>query len=124
VIGVSAREGTRLDELKQALAGLLPSVEELARPTEIGGVVVHRFDSADAGFSIDRDGDGVLRVRGRRVERLAAQTNFDNEESAIRFQRELARIGVERALERAGVGSGELVRVGSHELEWQPEAWR
>ena len=61
-------------------------------------------------------------VTGRRIERLAAQTNFDNAESADRFQRELARSGVERELVSAGVAPGDTVRIGSVELVWDDEA--
>ena len=49
--------------------------------------------------------DGAFRVRGKRIERIAAQTNFDVEESAERFQRDLARMGVDAELRRAGVGA-------------------
>ena len=46
-------------------------------------------------------------VHGRRIERLAAQTDFAIDESAARFQRELARSGIEAALVRAGVEGGD-----------------
>ena len=64
-------------------------------------------------------------VEGRRVERLVAQTDFENDESARRFQRELARLGIVDALRRAGVTAGDTVRIGSTELEWgaEPGAW-
>jgi GTP-binding protein len=65
--------------------------------------------------------NGAFRVRGRRIERLVAQTDFDNEESAERFQRDLARLGVERELVRAGVSAGDSVRIGDIELEWEDE---
>ena len=61
---------------------------------------------------------------GRRIERLAAQTNFDNPESAARFQRDLARLGVERELVRAGVINGDSVHFGAVELEWDDESGR
>ena len=60
-------------------------------------------------------------MTGRRIERIAAQTNFENEESAERFQRDLARLGVERELLKAGVEPGDTVRIGAVELEWEPE---
>jgi GTP-binding protein len=63
-------------------------------------------------------------VIGRRIERIAAQTNFDNEESAERFQRDLARMGVERELVKAGVMPGDSVRIGAVELEWEPDLGR
>jgi GTP-binding protein len=118
VVGISARDAKGIDRLLEALARLLPSLEELSAPGEATGVVIHRLDSAGSGFAVSRDADGTYRVRGRNVERLVAQTNFDNEESAMRFQRALARMGIERDLERAGVEPGDMVKIGPHELEW------
>ncbi|MBX3032189.1 MAG: GTPase ObgE [Chloroflexi bacterium] len=118
VVPISARDGMGLRELLEALARLLPDLDELSRPGEPAGVVVHRPEGDHSSFAVDRDADDVLRVRGRRIERMVAQTDFENEESAERFQRELARLGVEKALVRAGVQRGDIVRIGPHELEW------
>jgi GTP-binding protein len=123
VVGISAAEGSGMDELLGALARLLPDAEELSQPGEPAGVVVHRPQGDRTSYSIDRDTDDVLRVRGRTLERMVAMTDFENEESAERFQRQLARLGVERALVRAGVKRGDTVRIGGHELEWGGEAW-
>jgi GTP-binding protein len=118
VVAISAAKGTGLDELRAALAAMLPDAAELGLPGEAAGVVVHRFDPTSTGFDVSRETDGAWRVSGRRVERLVAQTDFDNEESAARFQRELDRLGIVAALRRAGVEQGDLVRVGDEELEW------
>ena len=123
VVAVSARDGLGITELLAALARLLPDAAELSRPGEPAGVVVHRPEGAQSSFSIDRDADDVLRVRGKRVERMVAQTDFENEESAQRFQRELGKLGIERALVRAGVKTGDTVRIGPHELEWGGDTW-
>jgi GTP-binding protein len=124
VVAVSALSGENLDRLIAALAKLLPAAEELAAPLEPAGVVVHRFDSARDAFAVERERDG-FRVRGRRIERLAAQTDFENDESAERFQRDLDRLGIARELKRAGVAPGDTVRIGAHEMEWEPDdAWR
>jgi GTPase len=74
-------------------------------------------------FLIERDRDGAFRVRGKRIERIAAQTNFDVDESAERFQRDLERMGIDAELRRAGVTPGDLVRIGASELEWEPTPW-
>jgi len=123
VVGIAAAEGHGIDELRSALAGLLPSAETMAEPPEPAGVVVHRIEGLGDAFSIDRDDDGVLRVRGRRIERIAAQTNFEVEESAERFQRDLVRLGIDAELRRAGVAGGDAVRFGEVELEWEAEPW-
>jgi GTP-binding protein len=122
-VAISAREGEGLAELRATIAGLLPSATEMATPPEPAGVVVHRFDSIGDGFVVERDGDGAFRVRGRRIERIAAQTDFAIGESAERFQRDLGRLGIDAELRRAGVETGDLVRIGVTELEWEPEPW-
>jgi GTP-binding protein len=103
---------------------MLPSAEAMAEPREPAGVVVHRLDGgAGDAFSVVRDADGIVRVRGRRIERIVAQTDFENEESAERFQRDLARMGIDAELRRQGVGAGDTVRIGGVELEWSAEPW-
>ena len=122
VVAMSARTGEGLNRLMTALARLLPDAATLAQPGPAAGMVVHRIESSGDAFSVERE-DGTFRVRGQRIERLAAQTNFDNEESADRFQRDLARLGIERELVRAGVAGGDTVRIGPVELEWSDEDW-
>ena len=118
-LAISADTGEGLDELRAAVGDLLPDVEGLAEPPDPTGVVIHRIEAAGDGFAIERE-DLAFRVRGKRVERLVTQTNFDNEESAERFQRELARNGVDAALRKAGIRPGDAVRIAAVELEWEP----
>ena len=125
VVQMSASEGAGLRELRSALARLLPTDEQLGGPGEATGVVVHRYDPAEDGFVIEREPGGVWAVEGRRIERMVAQTDFDNEESAARFQRELVKLGLVEKLRQAGVEPGDTVRIGEVELEWdaEPGAW-
>ncbi|CAN5608416.1 GTPase ObgE [soil metagenome] len=121
VVPIAAATGEGIDTLARRLAQLLPDAEALARPGEPAGVIVHRIETGGDTFAVEQE-DGAYRVRGRRIERLAAQTDFENDESAARFQRDLARLGVEHELLRAGVAAGDNVRIGKVELEWQDES--
>jgi len=123
VLAISATDGQGIAELRGRLAALLPSADELDAPREPAGVVVHRIEGTSDGFSVERLEDGVFRVRGKRIERVAAQTNFDVEESAERFQHDLAHYGIDDELRRAGVMPGDLVRFGPIELEWEAQPW-
>jgi GTPase len=123
VVAISAIDGTGLDELRARLADLLPNAAEMGAPPEPAGVVVHRIEAMSDGFSVEVESEGVFRVRGKRIERVAAQTNFEIDESAERFQRELARLGIDDELRRAGVVAGDLVRIGATELEWEAQPW-
>jgi GTP-binding protein len=119
VIAISAETGEGLDELRAAIGELLPDLEALDAPPDPAGVVVHRLEPAGDGYTIERE-DEAFRVRGKRIERLTNQTNFDNEESAERFQRELVRTGIDGALRTAGIRPGDQVRIAAIELEWEP----
>jgi GTP-binding protein len=122
VIAVSATSGEGIPALQAKLAAMLPPIEELGLPPEPAGVVVHRIETMTDGFVVSREED-AFRVVGKRIERIAAQTNFEVEESAERFQRDLARLGIDEELRRAGIHPGDLVRIGVAELEWEAQPW-
>jgi len=71
----------------------------------------------DDSFSIEREGEN-WRVHGQRIERIAAMTYFEFDDTLIRFQHILERMGISQALEDAGVQLGDIVYIGDQELEW------
>ena len=68
-------------------------------------------------FSIMKE-KGVYIVKGKRVERTVNMTNLESEESMDRLQVTLAKMGITKALEEAGVKVGDKVRFGKVELYW------
>ena len=87
-------------------------------------VAIFRPAEPEEAFTIgqEEDGDGVRtgwRVRGVRVERVAAMTPFVLPEAVARFQRQLRAMGVMEALEEAGVQPRDTVHIGEREMEWQ-----
>jgi GTP-binding protein len=97
-----------LDDIATAEPIEVPAAEE--------PVVLRPLPEAE-GFVVEREAGG-FRVVGRRVERLVAMTDFENEEGAELLQRQLKKLGVTAALEKAGVREGDVVRFGKLELEW------
>ncbi|MES1239590.1 MAG: GTPase ObgE, partial [Chloroflexota bacterium] len=84
-VAIAAADGTGLPAFREALAALLPAGDEADALPEPSGVVVHRLDGGPDRVTVRRESTGVYRVIGRRIERLASQTNFEIEESAERF---------------------------------------
>jgi GTP-binding protein len=123
VVAISASTGEGIAAFRTAVATLLPAADELGEPPDPSGVVVHRLDADPGRVSVTIEPDGAFRVAGKRIERLAAQTHFDVEESAERFQRDLARLGADEQLRKAGISPGDTVRIGAVELEWEAEPW-
>ena len=71
----------------------------------------------DESFSIEREGD-AWRLRGQKIERIAAMTYFEFDDTLVRFQHILERMGISQALEEKGVQVGDIVIIGDQELEW------
>ena len=109
VRGLSAATGSGVSELVYALWGDIqraPVPEIATPPAQIA------LRPAEA-FVIERGGDGAFELGGERIERLAAMTNFDSDESLARFERQLERMGVEKKLREMGAVEGDTVRVGN-----------
>jgi GTP-binding protein len=111
---ISAVTRLGLDEL----LGRVATVVEDARASEPKpeAFVVHR--PREEGFTVERDNDGAWRVAGRAAERVVAMADLTNPEAIAYIQDRLRRMGVERALTRAGAQDGDVVRVGGQELEY------
>jgi GTP-binding protein len=114
---ISAVSKQGVQELMQRTFALLQSLPPVEMPLE--APAVFRPAEREEDFSIESERDG-WRVRGVRVERLAAMTPFVLPEAAARFQRQLRAMGVIKALEEAGVQPGDMVYIGEWELEWTP----
>ena len=66
-----------------------------------------------------REGERAWRVTGRPAELAVALADLTNHEAMVYVQQRLRRMGVERALSRAGVNDGDLVRIGALELTYE-----
>jgi GTP-binding protein len=111
---ISAVTRTGLDEFLGRLGTLIDGARAVEPEGE--GFVVLRPE--ETGFSVTRDDDGGWRVHGRAAERVVAMADLTNLEALAYVQERFRRMGVERALQRAGAREGDLVRVGSVELEY------
>jgi GTP-binding protein len=121
-VPVAAFDGLRISAVTREgldrFLGILATMVDEARaaePVEEGFVVLR---PAEEGFSVVRDDDGALRVRGRAAERVVAMADMTNAEALAYVQDRFRRMGVERALTRAGAREGDVVRIGDVELEF------
>ncbi|HEX4820879.1 MAG TPA: Obg family GTPase CgtA, partial [Acidimicrobiales bacterium] len=112
--GLSAITRQGVDELVHRLA---LAVQDARQSVETpSAFVVHR--PVAQGFRIEREGGG-WRVVGRQAERAVALSDLTNPDALAYAQRRLQKMGVDRALARAGVQEGELVRIGQLEFEYE-----
>jgi GTPase len=120
-VAISAVTGQGINQLVGRLAGLVAAARS-SEPEDEGTIVIHR--PLPEGFTVERIGEGVFRVEGRVAERAVALNDLTSDEAADYVQGRLRRIGVDRALARAGAQDGDLVHIGDLSFVWyrdQPE---
>jgi GTP-binding protein len=100
------------------LLGRLGSTIDDARAGEPASEPFVVLRPRETGFSIGRDDDGAWRVSGQAAERVVAMADLTNTEALAYVHQRFRRMGVERALARAGASDGDTVRVGGIELEY------
>jgi GTP-binding protein len=112
-VSAVTREG--LDEL----LGRIGTLVARARATEPEPEPYVVLRPEERGFSVVREGAHEWRVRGRPAERAVALADLTNPEAIAYVQDRLRRMGVERALVRAGAAAGDVVRIGDVELTYE-----
>jgi GTP-binding protein len=115
---VSALTGEGVDALQTAIARLVASAPEPRMPAP--AVAVTRLRArVDEAPVVERTAEGFV-VSGPGIERLLERTDLDSDGGFARFQSALDRMGVNRALEAAGVQTGDTVRIAGIEFEYRP----
>jgi GTP-binding protein len=121
-VAVEEYDGMRISAVTHAglpeFLGALATMVEGARAVEPEPEAFVVLRPREEGFSVDRDEDGVWRVNGRAAERVVAMADLTNLEAVAYVHERFRRMGVERALARAGVQEGDRVRIGPIELEY------
>ena len=115
---VSAVTGAGIPELVGRLAVL---VEE-ARAAEPGPEAFVVYRPEPEGIRVERDDDGVLVVRGQAAERAVAVNDLTNLQALDYVRDRLRRLGVDKALARAGARQGDTVRIGKMTLEYSDDS--
>jgi GTP-binding protein len=113
-IAISAVAKTNLRELLYNAARISA---ETSKSLEFDQLPVYRVEIDPQAFTIEKFADG-WRVKGEAIERAAAMTYWEYDQSVRRFQRILQSLGVEDELREAGAKEGDTVIIGKYELEW------
>ncbi len=116
-LDISSVTGQGIDRLVGRLAELVST--ERTRAPETTGFVIHRPEPE--GIRITRDDHGDLHVHGRAAERAVALSDLTDAGAMAYVQHRLHRLGVDRALARAGAEDGDTVRIGTFSFDYQTD---
>ncbi len=121
----SAVTGKGIEQLKEAIgakvAVLRAEAAEKRKAEEQPYEAVWELkrQQRDRKFEVKKLSDGVFRVTGPAVERMVIQTDWDNEEAISFLQHRFKRMGVDRALLKAGARDGDEVRILEMAFEYE-----
>ncbi len=113
---VSAATGAGVQALVDKLAALVQEVRAAAVVEATGAIVIHR--PVPEGVDVQRIAPGTWRVVGRVAERAVAFSDLNDVGALDEAVKRLRRLGVDRALSRAGVRDGDEVTVGNMTFTW------
>ena len=119
---ISAVTGRGIPELVGRLTRLVADARAREPGEGTSAIVIHR--PLPEGFTVEHLDSGEYRVVGRVAERAVALNDLTTDEAADYVQGRLRRIGVDRALARAGARDGDVVHIGEFSFVWyrdQPE---
>ncbi len=116
-LAISSINRQGITELLWRLATLVK--EARAAEPERERFVIHRPEPA--GVIIARGDDGSWRVMSRQAERAVALSDITNAGALAYAQGRLDRLGVNKALRKAGVAEGDTVRIGTFAFEYQED---
>lgn len=117
---ISALTGEGVDGLKAAIATKVHELRALSEAdVQYEHVWEHKREERDKQFKVVPLGGGVFRVEGPQVERMVVQTDWENEEAIAFLQHRLKRLGVEKALEKAGAVDGDEIRIVGRAFEFE-----
>ncbi len=116
LFAISAQSKKGLNELLYEVKDQVARVraaelEAEAEATHDEDVPVYRLDPEHLPWRLIKRDDGYL-VRGKKIERFAIRTDFDNEEGVRRLRDIMKKMGIMKEIERQGVNKGDVIQIG------------
>ncbi len=89
-------------------------------PNKTDKKVVYTYEE-EKPFEIFNEGNGVWRVEGERIQRLFLNTNFNDDDSVMRFSRALSKMKLDDALREMGCQNGDQVFIEDYSFDFSDE---
>lgn len=121
VFAISGVTHQGVEALLQKTADLIESTPEFPlydEEEQVEESVTYEFKPNEREFDVTRDPDGTWVLSGEKLEKLFVMTNFDRDESVMRFARQLRGMGVDEELRLRGAVDGDLVRIEEFVFEF------
>lgn len=115
LLAISAQAKQGLKEMLRLLRGIVEAerVKQAAVAAEMPSLPVLTLSNDDKAWTVTKE-DTVFVVKGRKIERFAARTDFDSEAGIERLRDIMRKMGITHGLVRQGISAGDTVRIGQY----------
>lgn len=114
ILTISSKTRQGIKELIYELSKIVEDAKQKAASKveeSDDSIVVIRPDFNDAAWKVEKNED-VFIVSGRKIERFASKTYFDNDFSMQRLRDIMRKMGIDRELRRQGIKAGDKIQIG------------
>lgn len=120
IFPISAATGEGIQELLYVIADQLDQIPvmPLVEEVETEERRIYKHEASDDDQFIIRKENEIYVIESKKIEKLFAMTDFNQEEAAKRFSNILKKMGVEDELRRLGAQNGDSVKISDFEFEF------
>lgn len=115
VLLMSAATGQGVKQILDEVVKILSVIPVPVVKIEKTQTALHKVEPI---FTVTREDDGVVYITGKKIDEFIAMTNFTQTEAVARLHGIFKKIGLEKALLKAGVQDGDTLVAGGREFEW------
>jgi GTP-binding protein len=119
VYAISGATGENVQALLWAIVQRLQELPAEEQAEEQVPVLRPAEERESKRYTVEKLGEGLYRLSGEEIERIAAMTDWNSDEAMERFWRIMVARGIATTMAEAGVSLGDTVLIGDYELEWQ-----
>jgi len=113
LMAISAQSKQGMTELLRATRTMVEAerAKVVEAEAEAPSIPVLSLQEEEKAWTITKEGDAYI-LRGRKIERFAARTDFDSEEGVQRLRDIMRKMGIMHGLVRQGINAGDTIRIG------------
>lgn len=117
VFAISSVAHQGLDSMLREVVGLVKQTRAERQTAEAEVLPVIDISTLRDGWAVEKTDDGFV-VTGSRIESFGHRTNWDNPDAIERLRDIMRKQGIAKELEKQGIEYGDIVKLGTNELEW------
>ncbi|MCA9334343.1 Obg family GTPase CgtA, partial [Candidatus Saccharibacteria bacterium] len=117
LVAISSKSKQGISELINVVQATIKAQRNATAKTTKDTLPVLTFQPKEDDWHVTKDGK-VFVLSGKKIERFAMRTDFDNPHGVERLRDILAKMGILRELERQGITPGQTIQIGTHKVEY------